>query len=271
MGDPFLVSSQSGWRGLPTTTHATHPFLSDNPLSSSTSADVVVRPLGASHLAKVKHFWPYLQDVPDAEPMLQRSVETELSAGVFLPPADDAANSDSGVSADSGDSANCRDSSDGGDLNVAVDSADSLDSNGFRYSGDSGGSGESTESSESVNSVDSGVDSAPLPADRLVSWILINAGGYLGFAHTVQEQRRRGFARLALTELTRRCARRQLPAVIATQLHNGGMVGAMRPLNFTAVHDVFWAAVAPTPPPLPPPPAAPATQTGVAVQNTTGA
>ena len=83
-----------------------------------------------------------------------------------------------------------------------------------------------------------------------VSWILMNtAGKQLGFAHTLEEHRRRGFARLALRELARRCAARRLPLVVATGRDNVGMLGAMRPLGFNALWDVFWSSVTPKPTP----------------------
>ena len=47
-------------------------------------------------------------------------------------------------------------------------------------------------------------------------------------------------------------AARGLPAVVATGRDNAGMVGAMRPLGFTALYDVFWAGATPLPPPPPP-------------------
>ena len=144
----------------------------------------------------MKQHWPYLRYVPEAEAMLRRSVETGLSAGVFV---------------------------------LTDHSTDSLDSR------------------DPVNFRDS--ESAPLSPDRLVSWVLMNLTGSLGYAHTMEECRRRGFARLALAELTRRCVDRQLPATLATGLDNPGMLAAMGPLQYTAVQEVFWATV--TPPPTP--------------------
>ena len=144
--------------------------------------------------------------------MMHQSVETELCVGVFLSPPDER-----GVYTDPGDS------------------ADSVNSGGS-----------ATSSGESVNSLNLTED--PPPADGLVSWLLLNTCGHLGYAHTLEGWRRRGFARLALAELTRRCLRRGLPAVVSTHEENHGMVGAMRGLRYAPVHDVFWAVVRPLAP-----------------------